>query len=179
MRYLSLVLVLIFSTVRADPLVEHSPAPQFTYDVRCVGNCGGTGGWREVIQNTVVTAGKTQLLDCQFAGSGCISTWYVMLKHTGTIAAGDTLASHAGWTEATPYSGNRPSISWSAASGNSKTASSAVSFSINATDTDVAGACIASAASGTSGTLYSCSNFGSVRSVVSGDTVTVTPTVTD
>lgn len=157
---------------------EHSAAPHFVFHV-VARDAAGNVRWEETRPNTVLTGGKTQLLDCQFAGSGCVGTWYIMLKHTGAINATDTLGAHATWTEATPYAGNRLAISWSAASGNSKAASAAVSFSINATDADVKGACIASAASGTTGTLYSCSDFGAARSVLSGDTVTVTPTVTD
>lgn len=130
--------------------------------------------WREKVRNLVMTAGKTDIVDKYFKGSSYTATWYMGLKGTGTIAAGDTLASHAGWTEVTPYSGNRPAITWGSTSAGSNTAS-AVSYSINATAT-VAGAFVCTVNTGTSGVLYSCSDFAASRNVASGDTLNVTPT---
>jgi hypothetical protein len=97
------------------------------------------------------------------------------LKGTGTAAVGDTLASHAGWSEVTPYSGNRPAITFGSTSAGSNTAT-AVSFTITGTAT-VAGAFISSVNTGTSGKLYSAGDFAASRSVASGDTLNVTPTV--
>jgi len=57
------------------------------------------------------------------------------------------------------------------------TNASSVDFSINGTAT-IAGAFLGSASSGTSGTLYGVVDFGSARSVLSGDTLQVTVTVT-
>ena len=113
-----------------------------------------------------------------------ITTWYVGLYGAGasnTPAATDTLASHAGWTEVTPYSGNRPAITFVAATNANPsvvTNSTAVSYSINATQT-VGGAFLCSVNSGTSGTLFSAADFSSPgdRNVVSGDTLNVTYTM--
>ena len=97
---------------------------------------------------------------------------------TPTYAAGDTLASHAGWTESTDYSGsNRATVAWNAASAGSK-ASTATSFSINATAT-IAGALltVTQVRATTTGVLYSAGSFsGGNRSVASGDTLNVTYT---
>jgi hypothetical protein len=153
---------------------ERIEAPYITYDVVCVGK-DGKEKWRERVRNTVTTAGKTDIVDKYFKGSAYTAAWYLGLKGTGSISASDTLASHSGWSEVTPYSGNRPAISFGSTSSGSNTAS-AVSYSINATAT-VAGAFIASANSGTTGTLYSASDFAASRSVASGDTLNVTPTV--
>ena len=149
-------------------------APRFTFDVVCRDALGRIK-WREHVTNLVTTGGKNDLLDKYFAGSSYTATWYVGLKGTGAIAASDTLSSHAGWSEITPYTGNRATISWSAASAGSKTASS-VSFNINAIST-IAGVFVTSVNSGTSGILYSASDFPQSRAVVSGDTQTVTLTV--
>lgn len=155
-------------------LVEAFKAPSLVYRVECVG-ADGAVKWLEEFANLVTTVGKTDIVDKYLKGSSYTAAWYLGLKGTGTAAAGDTLASHAGWSEVNPYSGNRPSISWGTTSGGSNTAS-VNSFSITGTAT-VAGAFIASAASGTSGTLYSAGDFASSRSVVSGDTLNVTATV--
>jgi hypothetical protein len=110
-----------------------------------------------------------------FQGLGLHRDLVLCLKGTGSAAAGDTLASHAGWSEVTPYSGNRPAITFGTSSAGSNTAT-AVSYTINATAT-VAGAFVASVNTGTSGKLYSDGDFAASRSVLSGDTLNVTLTV--
>jgi hypothetical protein len=112
-----------------------------------------------------------------------VTTWYVGLI-TGpgsgtTIAAGDTLASHAGWTEFTNYTGNRKAAVFATAttadpSVITNTASPA-QFAITGAGGTVAGAFLASVATGTSGVLFSASDFQSPgdRVVVSGDTLNV------
>lgn len=153
---------------------EESGVPRFKYTVECVG-ADGKVRWTETFENLVTTAGKTDIVDKYFKGSGYTAAWYLGLAGAGTKAAGDTLASHGGWTEITAYTGNRQAITFGSTSSGSNTAS-AVSFSITGTAT-VAGAFITSAASGTSGTLYSVGDFAASRSVLSGDTLNVTMTV--
>jgi hypothetical protein len=131
--------------------------------------------WEERIHNTVTTAGKTDIVDKYFKGSAYTAAWYLGLKGTGSASASDTLASHGGWSEVTPYSGNRPAITFGSTSGGSNTASTN-SYSITGSAT-VAGAFIASVNSGTSGLLYSAADFASSRTVANGDTLNVTPTV--
>lgn len=154
--------------------LELIKAPYFTLEVICR-DAAGNIKWVEENSNLVTTVGKTDIIDKYFKGSSYTGAFYMGLKGAGTIAVGDTLASHAGWTESTPYSGNRPAITFGTTSAGSNTAT-AVSYSINATAT-VAGAFICTAASGTSGTLYSASDFSASRNVVSGDTLSVTATV--
>lgn len=156
-------------------LVFEMPAPAFSFHAVCRDKFGNVK-WEETFHNLVTTEGKNSLLDVYFDAATQITTWYLGLKGTGSAAAGDTLASHAGWSEVTPYAGNRPSITFGTSSSGSLAASSAVSYSINATQT-VAGAFIASVNTGTSGKLYSAGDFSGSRSVVSGDTLNVTPTV--
>lgn len=155
--------------------VEAMEAPHFGFKVECVG-ADGKVKWVEEFRNLVTTEGKNSILSVYFDAATQITTWYLGLKGTGSAAAGDTLASHAGWSEVTPYAGNRPAITFGTASAGSL-AGSQIAFTINASAT-VAGAFIASAASGTTGTLYSAGDFSVSRSVVSGDTLNVTPTVT-
>ena len=150
------------------------------YNVQCL-DSDGQVKWTDTIENLVVTVGKNDLLDKYFAGSAYTAAWYMGLvdgASTPTYAAGDTLASHAGWTESTAYSGsNRATVAWNAASAGSK-ASTATSFSINATAT-IAGALltVTQVRATTTGILYSAGSFsGGNRSVINGDTLNVTYT---
>lgn len=156
-------------------ITEAAKTPAFKYKLECFDKNGDLK-WSEEIVNTVTTQGKNDLLDKYFKGSTYTAAWYLGLKGAGSISAGDTLASHAGWSEVTPYAGNRPAITFGSTSGGSNTASP-VSFTINATST-VYGAFIASVNSGTSGILYSVSDLLADRNVESGDTLNVTSTVT-
>ena len=148
------------------------------YTVECF-DADGNLKWSDDIHNLVVTVGKNDMLDKYFAGSSYTAAWYMGLvsgASTPTYAAGDTLSSHTGWTElaaGTAYSGNRPTVSWSAASAGSKSSTS-TSFSITASNT-VAGALMATVNTGTAGVLFSAGNFtGGSRTVVSGDVLNVT-----
>lgn len=133
--------------------------------------------WRGTFFNVVTTVGKTDILDKYLKGSGYTAAWYLGLAGAGTKAVGDTLASHAGWTEVTPYAGNRPAITWGTTSGGSNTATQ-VSYSCTSGAT-VAGLFVCTVNTGTSGTMYNVVDFsGGSRAVVSGDTLNVTPTLT-
>lgn len=134
--------------------------------------------WREEFDNLVTTVGLNALLDNSFNAAAGSVNWYVGLV-TGpgsgtTYAAGDTLASHVGWTEANPYTGNRPA--WTkngaAAGGAMSNSSSKASFAITSGAT-IAGAFLASVNTGTSGTLYGEGDFSADRAVVNGDTLNV------
>jgi hypothetical protein len=116
-----------------------------------------------------------------------ITTWYIGLYGAGasnTPAAGDTMSSHAGWTEVVPYSNaTRVAATFvTATTANPSVVTNAASpatFNINATST-VGGAFLTSgsAKSGTTGTLFSAADFAAPgdRSVVSGDIISVTYT---
>lgn len=151
-------------------------APRFTYHVECYG-ADGELKWVDEFKNLVTTVGKTDLIDKYFKGATYTAAWFLGLKGTGAAAVGDTLASHAGWAEVTPYTGNRPPITFGTTAGGSNTAT-AVSYSITlAGPTTVAGAFVSSVNTGTSGTLYSAGDFSVSRSVIAGDTLNVTLTV--
>lgn len=137
--------------------------------------------WTDFIDNLVVTVGKNDLLDKYLSGSAYTATWYLGLISStsySAIAAGDTAASHAGWTEDTNYSNaNRPTPSFAAASGGSK-ATSATTFNISGTAT-IKGCFLISnqTKGGTTGILFSAGLFtGGDKTVASGDTLNVTYT---
>lgn len=140
--------------------------------------------WSDAESNLVVNVGLQYMAGVALTSTAQVTTWYVGLYGAGssnTPAATDTLASHIGWTEITPYSGNRPAAVLAAATDANPSVvtntSSKASFSINATAT-VGGAFLCSVASGTSGILFSAADFSAPgdRSVVSGDVLSVTYT---
>jgi hypothetical protein len=150
--------------------------PYFTYKVECVG-ADGEVKWTEEYKNLVTTVGKTDIIDKYFKGSAYTAAWYLGLKGTGSAVVADTLASHGGWAEVTPYTGNRLAITFGTTAAGSNTAT-AVSYAITlAGPTTVAGAFVCSVNTGTSGTLYSAGDYSVSRSVVSGDTLNTTLTV--
>jgi hypothetical protein len=149
--------------------------------------CHGADGqekWREGFNNTVMTLGKNDLLDKFLKGSSYTQTIRMGLKGTGTQVAGDTQASHAGWLEvglanAPTYTGNRKDVTMGAASSGSSVSPGQV-FAITGTGT-VAGCFINNGGSATidntTGVLFSAGDFSTPRSVISGDTITVTYTL--
>lgn len=151
-------------------------APRFRYDVVCTG-ADGVEKWRDGFDNLVTTVGKNDLLDKYFKGSAYTAAWFLGLKGSGAPVVGDTLASHASWSEVNPYTGNRPAITFGTSASGSNTAT-AVSYAITlAGPTTVAGGFVSSVNTGTAGILYSAGDFSSARSVAAGDTLNVTLTV--
>lgn len=151
------------------------------YKIECLRD--GKLVWVEEFDNLVVTAGLNDSLDKHFKGSTYTAAWYVGLTDgTPTFAAGDTMSSHAGWTEITAYSeSNRPTLSLGTVSaGSVDNSASKAQFTISGTTT-VGGAFLATdnTKGGTSGTLYGGGAFSEGdRSVVSGDVLNVTVTLT-
>lgn len=156
------------------------------FKIQCLDK-DGVLKWDAESHNLVVNVGLKDMNEKYFTGSAYTATWFVGLYGAGSSnnpAAGDTAASHAGWTEVTAYSqATRPAATF----GTSTTADPSVisnsaspaSFSINGTTT-VGGAFLISNSTkgGTTGILFSAADFASPgdRSVVSGDTLVVTYT---
>jgi hypothetical protein len=141
--------------------------------------------WETSEHNLVVNEGLQDMNTQYFKGSTYSAAFYLGLV-TGpgsgtTFAAADTLASKA-WTEFTNYSGSRKAVTF----GTATTADPSVisnsaspsSFTISGAGGTVAGAFLCTVASGTSGVLFSESDFQSPgdRVVISGDTLNVTYT---
>lgn len=163
--------------------IEEFIAPHFRYLVQCF-DADGDERWTEEFTNLVTTAGKNDLLDKYFKGSTYTAAWYVgLISNTSysAIAAADTSASHAGWTESTAYSNaNRPTLTLGTpASGSVDNSASKASFTINATATIKGCFTITNnTKGGTTGILYSAGLFTEGdRSVVNGDTLQVTVTL--
>lgn len=142
--------------------------------------------WSERVYNLVTTGGKNDLLDKYLAGSSYTAAWYCGLMSSvsySAIAAADTMASHAGWTEAGAtnapnYSGNRPALAFAAASGGSKATSAASSFTFSNTGTikGMFGTSVTTK-DGTTGILYNAVLFtGGDQPVVNTNVVNVSVT---
>jgi hypothetical protein len=144
--------------------------------------------WEDENHNLVVSVGLQYMAGVALTSTAQITTWYVGLYGAGasnTPAAGDTMASHAGWTEVVPYSNaTRPQCNFATATtANPSVATNSASvaaFNINATQV-VGGAFLVSnnTKSGSTGTLFSAADFSAPgdRSVASGDTLNVTYTL--
>jgi hypothetical protein len=137
----------------------------------------------QTVDNLVVDQGLSHLLDVTFNGATQITAWYLGLYEANyTPQADDTAANISSRsTESTAYTeGTRPTFTTVAASGNAVTnAASRATFTINATKT-MYGIFLASnsAKQSTSGTLISVALFTNARSVISGDELVVTYTLT-
>lgn len=139
--------------------------------------------WEDAAHNLVVNTGLQDMNTQYFKGSAYTAAFFLGLV-TGpgsgtTFAAADTLASHAGWTEFTDYSGARKALTFgTATTANPSVISNTASpsaFTISGAGGTVAGAFLCTVSSGTSGTLFSEADFQSPgdRVVVSGDTLNV------
>lgn len=154
-----------------------------TYDVECWRD--GRLLWTETFPNLVTTVGKNKLLDACFKTGEAANQWFVGLVNNAgfsAYSATDTMASHAGWAEGTPYSeGTRPAyVAGVPAAGSMDNGSSKAQFTINATLT-IRGAFLVdnSSKGGATGTLYGVGDFSVARSILSGDVVNVKITLTD
>ena len=157
------------------------------YKIECH-DAQGNLKWSAESKNLVVNGGLQDMNAKYFTGSAYTAAWYLGLYGAGasnTPAAGDTMSSHAGWTEVVPYSNaTRPVCTFgtptTANPSVATNSASPASFTINATAT-VGGAFLTSSStkSGTTGILYSAADFGAPgdRAVASGDVLTLTYTL--
>lgn len=177
--------------VSSDLMAYRSPAESATakgvYHIKCY-DADGNLKWEDSAPNQVTSVGVQDMNTKYFTGSAYTAAWYLGLV-TGpssgtTFSVSDTMATHAGWSEAIGYSqASRPVCTFgvptnanpSVATNSAATAT----FSMNATAT-IAGAFLSSnnTKSGATGILFSAADFQAPgdRSVISGDTLVVTYT---
>lgn len=154
------------------------------FEVVCFGP-DGREKWRDDIRNMVTDAALNDILDVYFHAEAAKTTWYVGLIHSTNYAAGpaagDTMASHAGWEEGTEYSeSTRQEWQEGAASSQQITNATSADFSINATAT-MKGLFLVSNATkgGSTGVLWTSVLFsGGDQAVGNGDVLKVTYTIT-
>lgn len=166
-------------------------APGFRADVGIQGRWSivcrdkhGNEKWRDVIENLVTNAGLNHLLDVALSGATQVTSWYVGLTDgTPTAAAGDTMASHDGWTEVEAYD-EATRVAWTDGGVSNQSVSnsgSAAEFTISTNSTTVGGAFLVSNSTkgGTTGTLYAVGAFSAGdKQLDDSDVLTVTATFT-
>lgn len=155
------------------------------FHVQCFDKDGNLK-WEDQMHNLVVNVGLQDMNTQYFKGSAYTAAFYLgLIEGPGsstTYAAADTLASHAGWSEFTNYSGARKAVTFGTATTADPSvisnSASPAQFSITGGGGTVAGAFLCTVSSGTSGILFSEADFQSPgdRNVVSGDTLNVTYT---
>ena len=154
---------------------------QHLFEVECVAP-DGTVKWKCSDTNIIVNTGLDDILDKYWLGSAYSASHFVGLTDsTPTVVAGDTMASHAGWTEVQDFTeGTRVALSLGAVAAQSTTNSGTkASFSVNATVT-IGGSFITtnSTKGGATGTLIGAVAFtGGDKVADSGDTLNVTVTL--
>lgn len=140
--------------------------------------------WEREDANLVTNVGRNDILDKYWRGSSYSQTVVMGLKGAGTVAAGDTQVSHAGWSEvggtnAPAYTGNRKAVTMGAASSQSSV-SPQQTFAITSSGA-VAGLFMNNGGSATkddtTGVLVSAVDFtGGSETVGNGDSLLVTYT---
>lgn len=130
--------------------------------------------------NRIVNEGLDYALGTALNATTQVTTWYLGLTDgSPTTDAGDTIGSHAGWTEVTDYS-ETDRQTWSSGSVSSQTISNSGSpavFTFNADAVTVGGAFLVSDATkgGTTGTLFAVGAFSKGdKSFDTDDTIEVT-----
>jgi hypothetical protein len=154
------------------------------YHVECY-DADGNLKWSDVAKNVVTDQGKKAIMDKLLDLGTAYSAVRIGLSTT-TGVAGDTYATRGTLVEGTSYSGNRGTPSFSAASGSgtvTKTTSGAVGFAITGTMTVTGAILVLGTSINTPGDtaataiLFSTGSFSSSRSVISGDTLNVSYTL--
>jgi len=173
------------SVERKKGFTENAKA-QGVFTVTCHDKDGNLK-WTAQAPNLVVNTGLQYMAESALGGGSQITTWYLGLYGAGASndpAAGDTMASHSGWTEVEDYSElvRQTAVfdtATTAAPSVITNSASAAQFNMDASVT-VGGAFLTSddTKGGTSGTLFSAADFQSPgdRAVVSGDVLNVTYT---
>jgi len=171
----------VSADLRSDLALEARPHNIYVFE--CYDSAGELR-WREELHNLIPDAGANDLLTKYLVGVSYSAAWYMgLIDNAGFtgLSNADTPANHPGWVEAQYYSqATRPGLVLGAAAARaiSNSASPAV-FSINGTG-NVNGAFVATSANkaDVSGVLYGEASFPIARSVLSGDTLNVTVTLT-
>lgn len=141
----------------------------------------------DVWENLITNQGLDNILDVHLSAATQITTWYLLLINgaSPTIAAANTYASHAGWSENTSYDeANRPT--WTEAGVSSQAITNSASpatFTISANSQTIGGAALVSnntkgdtAAAGAK--LYAAGAFTSAKALDDNETLDVTATFT-
>jgi len=182
-------------TMQANAVIPEGMGVDGYYHVECR-DAQGNLKWNEEFPNLVVAVGKQLMLDTLLRTSGTYTTvgpFLGLINNSTTFAAADTMTSKS-WTELTTYtvggSAVRGTAVFAASTSSGSTPSNvttstatAITYTMTGSATVygcflVTGSGAVSTLSSTAGTLYSEGNFGTAKTVTSGDTVSVTYSTT-
>lgn len=139
--------------------------------------------WEDRRENLTTNEGLNEILDKFWKGSTYTAAFYVGITgNSPTFAAGDTMASHAGWTEVTAYDeATREALTLGSVSGQSVSNSAfKAQFTISANGTAIGGAFITtnSTKGGSTGILMGGAALSANRTLNDNDTLDITVTLT-
>lgn len=150
----------------------------------------GTVLWEERIKNLITNEGLDHRQDVVFLAGTQVAAWFILPVQAAstpastlpTIAAADTMASHAGWVEVTAYD-EATREAYTAAAGATGVVSNTASlaeFTINGADTDIGGVVLTSVSTkgATTGVCFAGKAFAAVRRLQPTDVLEVTYTQT-
>lgn len=175
------------SVVRGSgPITDNNSRAAGVFTITCIG-ADGEVRWAEEFKNLITDQGKRHLLDHGIGGPASAVTARMSLITSGTPVAGDTYATHAGFTElgsGVVAARGTPVFGAASGSGTVSKGASALNFSVIGTGTIIG--CAINLVVGTVGNLgvvadtatagailYSAGTFTS-KSVTSGDALSVT-----
>lgn len=151
------------------------------FDIECLDSEGNLR-WRLNDNNLIVNTGLDHILANYWKGSAYTASHFVgLLSDAPTVAATDTMAAHAGWTEVEDYAeASRPALTLGSVSGQSvDNVASKATYNVNAPVT-IGGSFITTdnTKSGATGVLIGAVGFnGGSRVAKAGDTLNVTVTL--
>ena len=138
--------------------------------------------WQSPAKNLIVNAGLAYMSTVSLANATKVYPWYLgVTAGTPAPAAGDTMASHTGWTEVSAYTQESRPAYVATASGLAVANVTAATFTISSQATTVGGVFLSSSATkgSTSGTLFSVAALSGGNQVANiGDAISVTYTMT-
>lgn len=144
---------------------------------------GGKVVAEQEFPNGITDEGANNIWDVYFGSGTQITSWYMgLIDSSGysALAAGDTMSSHAGWTELTAYGeATRPAFTPDAAASRAIANTTLCEFTFNATKT-VKGGFITSNSTkaGTTGKLWCTALLTTAQDVVNGDVMRFTYSAT-
>jgi hypothetical protein len=152
------------------------------FNVTCY-DPNGDAKWEDTAENMVVNVGLQHILNVVFSASSQSATWYVGLTGTApTVASGNTMVTHAGWTEVTAYD-EATRQEWTEVRTNQSLSNTVAkaTFTVSTDTTIVGGAFLGSTNNkgGSTGTLMCAAAFtGGDKTASDNDTLEVTYTFT-
>lgn len=179
----------VVASMSAEVGVEDKPATLGVFQLECHDD-KGEPLWVDEFNNLLTTVGANMILTAGVAGSTPAFMGLISSVTFSAVNVADTMASHAGWTEAQNTGTNvpafgtvRPTITWSTPAASAINTTSTQSFVFTNSGTVqggfvVTGSGASATVANTSGVLMSAGTLAAAQPVISGNTVTMSYTLT-